>query len=80
MSWGYDVRTYDMLGCADTSHVVLESVMHPGQRVGILPNGCVKPPENTYLGLHAQFTPSVLSYVRESVSLSVAEFSVGFTC
>ena len=33
--------------------------MHPGEHVGILPNGSVKPPTQTGKGPHGRFTPSV---------------------
>ena len=40
--------------------VTFESVKFPGQRIGILPNGEVKPPENTGRGQHGQFVPKVV--------------------
>ena len=39
----------------------LESATCPGQFVGILPNGTVKPPANTKTGLHGRFTVSAHS-------------------
>ena len=40
-------------------YVCLESVKFPGQFVGILPDGTVKPPANTKTGLHGRFTVSL---------------------
>ena len=53
-------------------YVCLESVKFPGQFVGILPDGTVKPPANTKTGLHGRFTVSALSplQVRFKVQIS----------
>ena len=40
-------------------HVVLESVMFPGQHVGVRESGEVKKPNHTGKGKHGQFTPIV---------------------
>ena len=37
--------------------------MYPGQHIGILPDGCVKPPGQTHTGGHARYIPTVISYV-----------------
>ncbi|XP_064387079.1 uncharacterized protein LOC135335495 isoform X2 [Halichondria panicea] len=39
--------------------VALESVSTPGQYVGILPDGCVKPPDQTRTGKHGRFVVTV---------------------
>ena len=46
-------------------HVVLESVRHPGQHVGVRESGEVKKPSNTGKGKHGQFTPIVTGIYME---------------
>ena len=38
---------------------MLESVRFPGQHVGVLPDGSIKPPTQTGKGPHAQFKPTL---------------------
>ena len=47
----------------DGKHVTFESTMYPSQHIGILPDGCVKPPNQTGTGNHARYTPTIISYV-----------------
>ena len=49
---------------ADGLNVAFESVMSPGNHVGILPDGTIKLPNQTGTGQHAKFTPSVYYRVR----------------
>ncbi len=58
-------RVYDPAPAVHSSthaggrYVCLESVMHPGQHVGIMPVGNVKSPGQTRKGLHGRFTPTL---------------------
>ncbi len=48
----------------------LESVMTPGQYVGVLPNGQVQPPTNTHTGANGRFIVTVKSGAEASSSSS----------
>ena len=48
-----------LLSLLPEGSVVLESVVFPGQHVGILPDGEPKPPEHTGRGEHGRFTPAL---------------------
>ena len=47
--------------------VVLESVVHHGSHVGILPNGQAKPANQTGTGDHARFFPEVVGENPENI-------------
>ena len=53
-----------LIFCPAEGYVVFESVKHPGQHVGILPDGRAKRPSDTGTGEHARFTPKIISEVR----------------
>ena len=63
--------------CTDGQYVCLESVKYPGQHVGVLPDGSVKPPHQTGKGPHGRFIASALSAVSASPGHLV---SLPWTC
>lgn len=48
---------------ADNAYVGFESVMYPGQRLGILPDGNVKDPAKTFTGKCGRYIPIIISGV-----------------
>ena len=49
--------------CLEGRYVLLESCQHPGQRIGILPDGSTKKAFSTGTGQHGRFIPIVQQYV-----------------
>ena len=47
----------------ENAYMAFESVMYPGQRLGILPDGTVKDPTQTGTGPHGRFIPIIISGV-----------------
>ena len=53
----YYYVSLSLLSLLPEGSIVLESVVFPGQHVGILPDGEPKPPDHTGRGEHGRFTP-----------------------
>ena len=58
---------------------MLESVQYPGQHIGVLPSGEIKPTDQTGTGQHARFTPVIIVSLLYTTALNIYIYTLIFS-